>query len=82
MNPQEWNNTVLQFQKDAQHMVYKAMLYEPATPAGQAAKDLMLHQIQEDDIIQEDLYWEYSEYNFENENQQAFLDAGHFYGIG
>lgn len=23
----------------------------------------------------------YDEYLFENENQQAFLDAGHFYGL-
>ena len=30
----------------------------------------------------EEEYLEYSEYNFENENEQAFLDAGHFYGIG
>ena len=35
----------------------------------------------DDDPIQEDLYIGYSEDHFENENQQAFLDAGHFYGL-
>ena len=35
-----------------------------------------------EELIQEGLHEEgYSEDYFENENQQAFLDAGHFYGL-
>lgn len=51
-----------------------------------ALRQLIMSQFKDDpmfddDPIQEDLYIGYSEYQFENENQQAFLDAGHFYGL-
>lgn len=35
-----------------------------------------------DDPIDVDLYPDYSEDLCENENEQAFIDAGHFYGLG
>lgn len=52
----------------------------------EALRQMIMSQFQDDpmfdeDPIQEDLYIGYSEYQFENENQQAFLDAGHFYGL-
>ena len=34
----------------------------------------------EKEYKQAECNYEYSEYNFDNENEQAFLDAGHFYG--